>query len=305
MVQIGKRIRRLLLFRYLDYRTQWIYFRQKRLGVFLIALGLNLLLSPLEIQAHVKKRKFHKKKTEESSFSLNPNSESLNENKDIAKVQSISAQKLGWSLTQESNQQFIFQNKSDSYSFKMNLNDPKLLGVLQKSNQKQEGAQDPVFIVSAKPCQSCPEDQAIYLITPKKKEKELRRVIYPGKIFEPDAGVLLYESRVFFGECLSEAKPVLVVFQKDKVDRRKFPQGSVLIAELDFNSVEILKETMVESRFPPIAKTLSLVKLGKCQEISTRNRKMPPMWIRIHPENIPEAQEPADANAAGGRTEQI
>ena len=46
--------------------------------------------------------------------------------------------------------------------------------------------------------------------------------MYPGKIIDPKDGHLVYESRAFFGKCLSRLPgDAYVAFQKDWAEKKK------------------------------------------------------------------------------------
>lgn len=128
----------------------------------------------------------------------------------------------------------------------------------------------PWFWFAARPCQDCLQDLGIYAIRPAPGKPDA--YVYPGKIIEPKSGNVVLESRAFIGRCLySRKEPVYVVFQKERVDRRRGLQSSVLVVEAGKDHLE---EKLIERRLPRVQDTLKLVKAKKCREIEGRNRRM-------------------------------
>ncbi len=127
----------------------------------------------------------------------------------------------------------------------------------------------PYFFFGGKNCQNCSEDRAIYVLQPSSSKPQT--FVYPGKIFETKSRELLLESRAFYGQCLPKRDPVFVIFQREKIDRRKFLQSSVLIVE---PSLHLLEENLLERHLPSIQPTLQRVKKKVCFEIEGRNRIM-------------------------------
>src|SRR5690606_18346983 len=66
-------------------------------------------------------------------------------------------------------------------------------------------------------------------------------------------------------------RDVYVVFQDEKVDRRRYLQSSVYVAEA---AKEIVREQLIERRPPRIKRTLARVRAKQCTEIKGRNRIM-------------------------------
>ena len=155
---------------------------------------------------------------------------------------------------------------------KTSLFDLSYLGILKAD----EG--DSYFLFSGRPCQNCLEDRGIFAIRPSSAKPT--SFVYPGKIFEPKSRALVLESRAFFGKCLSRKGDVLVVFQKEKVDRCPRLQMSVIIAEASKN---YLSERLLERKLPSLNATLKLVKNKSCHEIEGRNRLMLNKPLDLHP----------------------
>lgn len=155
---------------------------------------------------------------------------------------------------------------------KTDLFDVKYLGTIRPP----EGA--PYFLVSAKPCKACQNEQAIFAVRP--NDRKPTGFVYPGKIFDPKSRALLLESRAFFGKCIPSRGDLYIVFQQERVDRRSRLQSSVLVGEA---AKEHLDETLIDRNAPKLRTTLQQVKRKQCQEIEGRNRLMLSRPLDLHP----------------------
>jgi hypothetical protein len=153
------------------------------------------------------------------------------------------------------------------------LFDLKPIGALRAANGQ------PYFLLSARPCQNCTQDPGIYAVRPPTAAAPDKAAptgyVFPGRILDPRSRSLLSESRAFYGHCLrSRAGEILVIFQREKVDRRGM-QSSVLIAELPSKEgTSHLEETLLERHLPRLNDTLKLVRSHACHEIEGRHRLM-------------------------------
>ncbi|MGK5086715.1 hypothetical protein WDW86_04100 [Bdellovibrionota bacterium FG-2] len=157
---------------------------------------------------------------------------------------------------------------------KTGLFDLHYLGVIKSSK-----AENSHFIFSAKPCENCPHENAIYALKP--GGGKIANFVYPGKIIDVKRGGVMMESRAFFGKCLrSHPGDVYIVFQKERVDRKKRAQSSVFVASPDeapratttSQHVSTLDEKLYERNLPRLNQTLALVRSKVCREIPGRNR---------------------------------
>ena len=126
----------------------------------------------------------------------------------------------------------------------------------------------PYLVISAKTCDQCNFPKNLFLI--RADGSDIASFTYPGKVKSHINGRSLMESRVFFGKCLNKHDQVLVVFQKDKVDRRRYLQSSVFVAEV---GQENLKEKLMIRRRPSIKSALRKVRQKQCQEVKGFTRK--------------------------------
>lgn len=125
----------------------------------------------------------------------------------------------------------------------------------------------PFLLLSASPCKNCEKQKFLQLIKTTGESK--LTFVYPGKI-RSSRGRILMDSRAFYGNCLPDRSDVYVVFQKERVDRRRYLQRSVFIAEVTETGV---KESLIARRRPQIKDTLRRVKQKKCTEIKGFNRQ--------------------------------
>lgn len=132
----------------------------------------------------------------------------------------------------------------------------------------------PYPLFSAKPCNDCPQDRALYLL--QATGRKPMQLVYPGKIIDPKTGVTVLDSRAFYGKCLSDKQDVFVVFQREHVDKRRSLQNSVFYAEPLKDKVE---ERLIERRMPKLDFTLKRVKAKQCFEIEGRKRKQVPKYV--------------------------
>jgi hypothetical protein len=156
--------------------------------------------------------------------------------------------------------------KQPTRVLKVELYDLTYLGVLAPP----EGVTaEPRFLFSARPCENCIEDLGIYALRPSGGKPET--FVHPGKIHEAKSRALVLESRAFFGKCARDKDDVLIIFQRERVDRRHGLQPSVLIAKI---GPDYMVEKLIERRMPRLQDTLSRVRRKSCTEIEGRTRLM-------------------------------
>ena len=143
------------------------------------------------------------------------------------------------------------------------LHEIKPLGILSNPGSK------PFVLLQAQPCEGCEDHESIYLI--RADGGKPSTFTFPGQIRDPKSRKLIHDSRSFYGQCLRKRGQVYVAFQKDKADRRRWLQTSVLVAEMEGNGI---KEHLLTYRRkkPHIKHTLRLVKKGLCKEIKGKKR---------------------------------
>ena len=127
-------------------------------------------------------------------------------------------------------------------------------------------------------------------------------LVYPGRITDRKKGHLVFEGRAFYGECIAHREPSYVMYQKEKVDRRRFPQQSAFVAEVQEHGVD---ERLIVRRMPPLAYALKQVKRKKCFEIDGYNRQSVKFSIqKVKPESV-EEQEDSEEKAVEKSDEKL
>ncbi|MDR3608744.1 MAG: hypothetical protein P4M08_15375 [Oligoflexia bacterium] len=182
------------------------------------------------------------------------------------------------------------------------LDEAKLLGSLRPL---PNGGQ-PFLLLTGKTCKNCQADPGLFLIPPSGGKPN--GYIYPGRIFARNRS-LVYESRAFYGRCLTRKNhDVLVIFQREIVDRRHGLLKSVLIAEPalqhEGGSQSHIHDVLLERNLPVLATTLRMLKDHECREIPGRSRIMlnRPLDVQLrntreHDNDDDDSDDDAGANA--------
>lgn len=154
------------------------------------------------------------------------------------------------------------------------------------------------FAFSGKSCANCPEEKAVYFV--RGTGGRMDRFVFPGRIIDPKKRETLVDSRAFVGRCLRRVPgDVYVVFQQERIDRRRHLQSSMFVAQ---PGPSFLAERLIERRLPNIRESVALAKGKHCREIDGFNRMMVAKPINLRPnreapaidedddEPVPEAQ---------------
>lgn len=136
---------------------------------------------------------------------------------------------------------------------------------------------NPYFLVSGRPCKDCMADPMIMAF--QANNPKLYKFVGPGRVIDHKTHAVVMESRAFYGHCLYRKRDdVYLVFQKERVDRKRAPQASVFIAEPSVDPVESgrplehLHEVLLERHEPRITDTFKLVHSKACHEIESHDR---------------------------------
>jgi len=146
-----------------------------------------------------------------------------------------------------------------------------------------EGESTPYVLFSARTCENCHQEAALFAM--KTNGQSPSSFVIPGRIVDPKSRTVVYDSRAFFGHCLSShAGDVYVVYQKERIDRRNRLQPSVFVAEA---TSRFMNEKLYDTGMPSLSDTLRLVKGKQCREVEGRNRMMSrtPPDIKVHHED--------------------
>jgi hypothetical protein len=162
------------------------------------------------------------------------------------------------------------------------LSDIQAIGTLRPA-----AGGSPYHLIRARPCKDCKQDPAIFIVQP--GNPKMARFVEPGRILDNKTRAIVMEARAFYGHCVSSrAGDVFVMFQKEKVDRRRQPQQSVLVVEPTTETIEggklydHLHETLLERGLPSITRTLHFVKSKVCKEIDGRHRVMSSRPVEVN-----------------------
>ena len=145
---------------------------------------------------------------------------------------------------------------SNDKQLKVDLYDIKYIGQLRtESNQ-------PLFVLSAKGCAECDENQAIYIYSPSfgivKENGVPIRYSYPGMEYNYLDKKIVFESRMFHGKCTSQTGDSIVWFQKEYNPDGSYNESTFAI-EVDGENI---KETIIKD------KILSINNITKnCKEL--------------------------------------
>jgi hypothetical protein len=153
-----------------------------------------------------------------------------------------------------------------------NLNDVRIIGALRPLPGGM-----PYVLLAGRTCKDCQAEPSIFSLSPAGGKPN--GFLYPGQIFESRTHAKVYESRGFYGRCLtSRQHDVLVIFQAEKIDKKHGLMTSVLVAEpgLEHESgiQDHLHETLLERHLPRLADTLRYVRTHDCHEIEGHSRVM-------------------------------
>ncbi len=159
----------------------------------------------------------------------------------------------------------VFKNEKSgkSESLKTDVPSPLYISVL---TDPESGT--PYALYEGKSCANCdPANTSVFLQRLDGKGK-VTSFVYPGRITDPKKGALVFEGRLFYGNCLPNVKQGVVSHQREIVDRRGM-QRSVVIAE---PGPQYAYEVLMERRLPNVKTTLALVKKKSCFEIPGKSR---------------------------------
>lgn len=159
---------------------------------------------------------------------------------------------------------------------KTGLHDVRVLGpIYSRSGGKPEF---PSVLVSGLPCAGCEERRGLTLFSLRPDIRPLN-FVYPGRVRDRKTGQTLYQSRAFFGSCLSNRNDVYVVFQNEKIDRRgNRMRPSVFIAEV---TPQGNYEKLLATHAPRLDSVLKRVRSKDCAEIRGTERASIPFATPI------------------------
>lgn len=176
----------------------------------------------------------------------------------------------------------VFFKQDALAPLKTSLLDLEAVGVLRHPQQRI-----PYLLLSGASCRNCAVSKMLLLL--RADGKFPLTLVYPGRIRDRKNGQVVFEGRAFYGECAPGRMPVYLMFQKEKVDRRRFPQQSAFVAEVQEHGVD---ERLIVRRMPSLAYALKQVKRKRCFEISGFERQSVKFSIqKVKPEELDAVDE--------------
>jgi hypothetical protein len=171
----------------------------------------------------------------------------------INRVDTVTIPDSAWYFEKVIGQTLYFKNNK---TFKTNLFDLHYIGQLKAKHKA------PYLILSGRNCNECDENISIFIHSPSdgpmKNEAEQITYSYPGKEFDYATNKLIFESRMFYGDCIVNTNECIVWVQKKLNDNGVF-KNSTLTVEVNNDK---LKES-IESKDSITLKKLFL----KCKEL--------------------------------------
>jgi hypothetical protein len=127
----------------------------------------------------------------------------------------------------------------------------------------------PYLIFSARSCDACDMNTAIYILSPSdgsfKRATQGKRYDYPGRLlaFGPDKKIVR-ESRLFIGKCLPGRGPIAVWFIKSKSTAGTWVDSAYVVE----GKGDRLSSGFLRPPLPKLDETSSLVQSGQCHEVA-------------------------------------
>ncbi|MBS1646423.1 MAG: hypothetical protein JST67_03680 [Bacteroidetes bacterium] len=158
-----------------------------------------------------------------------------------------------WEIAKIEGKTLVFNN---GRSFETSLFDLKYVGYLKTKNKI------PYFILSGRSCKNCDENISIYIWSPSdgamKANGQQFRYSYPGKEEDYLTNELVYENRMFYGNCLGEESCIWV---QRSLGKNKTWENSVFM-------VQVQNDTLREIKLSESDKLNELLsKVTKCSEL--------------------------------------
>jgi hypothetical protein len=187
----------------------------------------------------------------------------------------------------------FFKPESDGRTvkpFNTELKSPQLLGILP--GKTPTGS---TLVVA--------DDKSLYLFRlDGNKRVEL---VYPGRILDPKSGLIVLDSRAYFGKCTSEPEETYIAYQSELIEKRRNKKKVRLTEQSVFTATptpsgfdEKLAEIRGAAKLAARERvTLQKVKAKLCLEVPRRNRPISAkdaVSLRNKPESAEVNEETED-----------
>ncbi len=127
---------------------------------------------------------------------------------------------------------------------------------------------EPYVLISALPCAGCEERRSLYLVSPRLEFKPTA-FVSPGRVKDRSRGIIFFEGRGFFGQCLPGRNDVYISFQRERSEKRARLYTSVYIAEVKADGI---REQLLARHAPNINQVLQKVRAKQCTEVAGFDR---------------------------------
>ncbi len=119
------------------------------------------------------------------------------------------------------------------------------------------------FVLSGRECTNCDENISIFIaILSDSLLIEKQKFYYPGKLYDLYTGELIYESRLFIGNCLPNKNNIAIWYQK-YLNEKNIMIEDVFIVEATSDSIKSYSSI----NYDDINITLNMLKQNKCIEV--------------------------------------
>jgi len=149
----------------------------------------------------------------------------------------------------------------DGSKFKTTLYNMRVIGQLRTTKKL------PYFILAGTTCTECDENTSIYIHSPSdgemKNEAEQPRFAYPGREKDYQTGKLVYEGKMFFGDCLVSYPNAVIWFERGIGDDEKW-HASVSVAQVVNDRLLV---SQPHDQLLKLTEAQEAVRKGRCQEL--------------------------------------
>jgi hypothetical protein len=149
----------------------------------------------------------------------------------------------------------------DGSKFQTTLNDLKVIGQLRTVHKL------PYYVLSGVGCQGCDANVSVYIHSPSdgpmKDEGTQPRFDYPGRVISREDNSVLYETRMFVGNCVVGHTDTVVWFEHSLGDDKRWHE-SVQFAEIKDDHL-VFEEPKANA--PKLGQALDFVRKSECREL--------------------------------------
>jgi hypothetical protein len=149
----------------------------------------------------------------------------------------------------------------DGSKFRTTLYELKVIGELRTAKKI------PYFILSGRGCDECDANTSIYIHSPSdgamKNEGEQPRFPYPGRLRDNENDQLVYEARMFYGNCFRSYPNAVVWFERNLSEDKTWHEDILIAGVKD----DHFFTTTLQRDFPKITDAQDAIRTGQCHEL--------------------------------------